>query len=348
MMSHPASPFVLHSVSILDPRWTAFVDAESAATPFHHPAWGRLVERCYGHRPFVFVELHADNSIRAGLPMAEVASWPRRRRWISLPFVDYCPPLGSFTDPAALPRELVTARERAGVAGIQMRAAFPGSAVHRESNWVRHVLPLGADTEAQFQGFHRMTRRNVRHAERSGLVIREEPEANALTETFYGLHVETRRRLGVPVQPRRFFRLLWEELIAADLGFVLIAYAGSKPVAGGVFLTLHGNIIYKFGASDAQAWSARPNNLLFWHAIRRGIETGATSLDFGRTDLVQDGLRSFKAGWGTREEPLVYSYLPERPRDSVRRVSSVLAPAIRRSPRWMTQLLGELLYRYAA
>jgi CelD/BcsL family acetyltransferase involved in cellulose biosynthesis len=287
--------------------------------------------------------------MRAGLPIAEVSSRIRGRRWISVPFADYCAPLGSFSATEILPQQLALARDTAGSSSLEVRAPLVGAGVHRQSHWLRHVLRLASDPDAQLLAFHRATRRNVRHAERSGLVIRERRDVGALTEIFYRLHLDTRRRLGVPVQPRRFFRLLWEELVATGLGFVLIAYAGAKPVAAAVFLSWNGNTIYKFSASDPAAWRARPNNLLLWHAIRQAIENGHRSLDFGRSDLDQEGLRAFKAGWGADEEPLVYSHVCEQaPGMAVRRVSGLLAPAIRRSPRWVPRLIGELLYRHAA
>jgi hypothetical protein len=130
---------------------------------------------------------------------------------------------------------------------------------------------------------------------------------------------------------------------------VPVVYAGSKPVAAAVFLAWNGNLIYKFGASDPAAWAARPNNLLFWEVIRSAVENGDRTLDFGRTDLDQEGLRTFKSGWGAAEEPLTYSYVSTgRPPSGPPRSPSVLSAAIRSSPSWFGRLLGELLYRIAA
>jgi hypothetical protein len=348
-MSSPAdSPLPLHSVAILDRRWLALVDSDPRATAFHHPAWARLVERCYGWSTFVLAEMTSDGTICAGVPVAEVSNWPRRRRWITLPYVDHCPPLGSFTSQHELPTSLARCRDRSGVSTFEVRTEIEGPGVHHRSLWVRHVLPLLDDPEEQFKAFHRMTRRNVRQSEGSGLVVRQEDQAEALVETFYGLHVGTRKRLGVPVQPKRFFRLLWEEFIAAGRGFVLVAYAGSRPAAAAVFLTWNGNLIYKFGASDPDAWHARPNNLLFWHAIRSAIENGDRELDFGRSEIHQDGLRTFKSGWGAREETLTYSYVSDRPPPGASRSPALVSATIRRSPSWVARGLGELLYRFAA
>jgi lipid II:glycine glycyltransferase (peptidoglycan interpeptide bridge formation enzyme) len=254
-----------------------------------------------------------------------------------------------FEDPDQAAWQLALARERAGMSSMEVRASLEGHLVHRTSNAVRHVLTLQADANTQFDRLNHETRRKVRQAQRSNLVVREGQDADALTKTFYELHLDTRRRLGSPVQPKRFFRVLWEEVIAQGLGFVLLAYAGSKPVAGRVCLTWNANVIGKFNASDRDAWHLRPNDLLLWHAIQHAIELGGRSFDFGRSDLDHTGLRRFKTGWGAREEPLVYSYLsPTPPGKATRDLSSRFAPFIRHSPRWVPRLLGELLYRYAA
>jgi hypothetical protein len=64
----------------------------------------------------------------------------------------------------------------------------------------------------------------------------------------------------VPVQPRRFFELLWRLVLEPGLGFLLLAHAGARPVAGAVFLRGSRCLTYKYGASDASAWPLRPNH----------------------------------------------------------------------------------------
>jgi hypothetical protein len=108
-------------------------------------------------------------------------------------------------------------------------------------------------------------------------------------------------------------------------------------------------MIYKYGASDPTAWEHRPNNLLFWQAIRWGCAHGMRLLDWGRTDFDNSGLREFKSGWGAREEPLAYSVVADRPPvPATGRIGRAMAPVIRRSPPWVCQALGEFLYRFAA
>ena len=106
-----------------------------------------------------------------------------------------------------------------------------------------------------------------------------------LFAAFTALHASTRRRLGVPVQPRRFLGAIGRALSDHGLGFVAVAWHQDRPVAAGVFLEVNGVTQYKFGASDSKAWNLRANNLLVWEAIKHAIEHGGRVFDFGRSDL---------------------------------------------------------------
>ena len=64
--------------------------------------------------------------------------------------------------------------------------------------------------------------------------------------------------------------------------------------------------VYKFGASDSNFQSMRPNDLLMWKAIEWYGKNGFQQLCFGRTDLSNEGLRRFKAKWGAEEKIVKY------------------------------------------
>ena len=82
--------------------------------------------------------------------------------------------------------------------------------------------------------------------------------------------------------------------------------------------------------------------------IRDSARRGAHTIDFGRSDLGDDGLRRFKAGWGAVESPLVSSRLGGQLVDEPGRGARLLSPVLRRSPVFVTQAVGTALYRYAA
>lgn len=337
------------AVELDDPRWLRFVQAFPDALPAHHPAWAKVLSDCYGFRPFTLLATRDGDRVEAGLPMLEVTGPLGGRRWISLPFTDYCPPLVEREAEVDLARRLDAARRRAGIPVVEVRGALAGQGVHCASDAVLHTLRLAHDPASVFRTFKRtQVQQRIAKAEREGVVIRR-GSSPADVRVFYHLHVQTRRRLGVPVQPRRFFDLLFEALIDRGLAFLLLAYAGATPVAGAVFLAWNRTISYKYSASDARFLRYRPNNLILWTAIRWGCENGYRLFDFGRTKLEDEGLRHFKSGWGTDEMPLTYCQLAERPwPNRVARGSRAARTVLRHSPLVVTRLVGELFYRYAA
>jgi CelD/BcsL family acetyltransferase involved in cellulose biosynthesis len=335
-------------LAIDDPRWEAFVLAHDEALAFHHPRWTQLLVDCYGFRPFVVAVLDRDGQLAAGLPLVEAQSL-RSRRWIGLPFTDACPPLlAPGVSPAGFAKTLDELRRSSGVSSLEVRSAIDGAGARERCDAVVHTTQLGDDPEALFKLFHKsQVQRNVRRAEREDVVVRIGDEERDLTNTFYGLHAQTRRRLGAPVQPRRFFVALWRRLLEPGLGRLLIASAGEQPIAAAVFVAGPRTLTYKFGASDSRFWGLRPNHLIFWSAIRWACESGFERLDFGRSDLEDQGLRDFKKGWAATEEPLVYTTFGAGSEGGVRSFGAARA-VLRRSPVWVCRAAGELLYRRAA
>jgi CelD/BcsL family acetyltransferase involved in cellulose biosynthesis len=338
----------LSLLALDDPRWIEFVASCAAATPFHHPAWAGLLADTYGFRPFVLAMAAGDGRPLAGAPFIEVRTVARRRRWISLPFTDRCPPL-SLDAPSEhrLLYLLSRARERLDAPPIEVRSSVVAPAWAASASAVLHVLELDQDLERLRRRFSRsQVIRNIKRAEREGVTVRAATSRDDL-DAFYALHLRTRRRQGVPVQPYRFFELLWRRMIRVGLGSILLASSGGAPLAGALFLHWNQATVYKFGASDPEGWPRRPNHALFWAAIQAAVARGDRWFDFGRTDLDNSGLRAFKSSWGAEELPLVYSSCAGEPRGAGLS-KRVLAATIQRGPPWLCRRIGESFYRYAA
>jgi lipid II:glycine glycyltransferase (peptidoglycan interpeptide bridge formation enzyme) len=232
---------------------------------------------------------------------------------------------------------------------IEVRARIPAveSDVVSYVRGVRHYLDLAPTAEQAFAKLSSHHRRAVRTAERSRVHI-EIGVSPELLATFAALHVSTRKRLGVPVQPQRFLRAIGRALADKEMGFIAVAWHGDRPVAAGVFLEAKGVTLYKFGASDARAWNLRANNLLIWEAIRHAIEHRATLFDFGRSDLGQEGLSSFKRNFGATEIPLVYTSIGLPQKESRFKPGRISGRIIQLSPPLVARAAGRMLYRYTA
>jgi CelD/BcsL family acetyltransferase involved in cellulose biosynthesis len=338
-------------LSLDDTRWLAFVSARIEATGFHHPAWAMLLAESYSLRGTALAVLDEAGSVVSGVPVLQAPrAFGRSRRWASLPFTDALVPLGDEHDTVALASALEAWRVAQGIERIELRAALPG-AHPAPSTAYSHILPLATDPAVVESQFAASVRRNIRGSERRGVtVVRVESELE-LTTTYFGLHSETRRRLGVMPQPKRFFRLLWERMLSRDLGFALLALHDARPIAGAVFLSWNDSVIFKYGASDNAYWNLRPNDALMAEAIRIGCLQGRGKFDFGRSDASAEGLRRFKRGWGAHELPLTYSVIGHSPQEigELReRLERLTGTIVKHSPAWVARAGGRLMYRYAA
>jgi lipid II:glycine glycyltransferase (peptidoglycan interpeptide bridge formation enzyme) len=193
----------------------------------------------------------------------------------------------------------------------------------------------------------------VRHAQRSGIVIR----AGSTFEdarAFYELHVHTRKyKYHLLPQPLQFFHHLVEIFAPSDRILVLIAELNGKPVAGLLLLQWDNKLYYKFNASSSR--HARPNELLIWHALLAGHERGLDRLDFGISDLDQPGLVAFKRKFATEErdvhflEANPYGYRNEQGEQAQRLLGQLTRlltlPSV---PDEVTTAAGDELYRFFA
>ena len=263
-------------LQLSDGTWLAFVAGCPDAVPYHHPAWASVVAEAYGFRAFAFTLRHSSGRVVAGLPVVEVKAPLRPRRWVSLPYTDSLHPLTN--DDAARARltaELDGRRREAGIVSAEVRAALEGPNVHALSEAFVHVLELDPDPDVVYRSFKRSQIQGaIEKGQREGTLVRLGTEPTDLTRVFYELHTLTRRRHGVPVQPRRFFELMWERIIEPGLGFVLVAEAEGRPAAAALFLAWNGTVIYKYSAALPELSRFRPTNVILWQAIRWACESG--------------------------------------------------------------------------
>src|SRR6516162_2503219 len=291
---------------LCDPDWDRLVLSHPDCTFFHSAAWARVLCKTYGHEP-VYLCCSQRGDPVALVPIMDVRSPLTGRRGVCLPFTDYCGPL-IFSDGGsalamhklsdlALERKWKYLEVRGG--RTFELAATPAVVFYG------HKLDLRGGAEELLTRFKSSARRAIRKGERSGLSIQVTRTREAILG-FYRLHVQTRRRHGLPPQPESFFLNIHDEVIKPGLGFVVLASSGPRVVASAVFFHFGKKAVYKFGASDEKLQEFRGNNLVMWEGIRFLAQHGAETLHFGRTSLKNDGLRRFKLTWGAEEEIIEY------------------------------------------
>ncbi|HEY5640201.1 MAG TPA: GNAT family N-acetyltransferase [Dehalococcoidia bacterium] len=301
-------------ISVVDPRtcpdWDAFVESHPDASVFHTSGWARVLLDTYKYRPLYHVRRDDSGAIRSGVALMQVDGRLTKRRLVSLPFSDLCPPLLEATRESA---GLVSAVKSAGleevVSHVELRgpAAIPLDAAgfRGDQAFYQHIVPIAASAEETAKGFHSSARRAIRKAEREGLSVREANSLDDMRE-FYRLTVLTRKKHGLLPQPWRFFANIHKHMVETGAGHLLLADFEGRPIAGDLLLRFRDQMVYKFNASDPRSLHLRPNNILLWQAIQLSASLGCRSLDLGRCDTENEGLRRFKLLWGSDEKMLRY------------------------------------------
>jgi hypothetical protein len=295
---------------IVDPLresdWDELISSHRGAGCFHTSAWARVLHHTYSHKPF-YLQFFCGRTLAAMLPLMELRSPFTGRRGVCLPFTDACEPLifnseviGSITE------HLVHFARESRWRYVEIRGGkFLRLAARPVVRFYGHTLDLRRDANELMARFASPVRRAIRKAERSGVRVLVIANRQAIRD-FYQLHVQTRRRHGLPPQPASFFYNIYEHVIRQGLGFIVLARYGCRTVAGAIFFRFGKCALYKYGASDKRFQEFRANNLVMWNGIQVLARAGAEKLDFGRTEYENDGLRRFKLSWNTEEETLDY------------------------------------------
>lgn len=301
-----SGPFVAVD-PLAEAGWDELLATHPECLFFHTASWARVLSSSYGYVP-LYLAAVKDGCLDGLIPFMEIRSPVTGIRGVSLPFTDVCDlilPRGTGYE-QALGSATKLARSR-GWATFELRGRVAGmETVPASAEYYLHDLDLSEGEESVLSRIRDNVRRNIRKAEREGVIIENEESAAALRR-YYRLHCLTRREHGIPPQPFRFFERLGEHVLAKGNGTLLMARKGKKYIAGAVFLHHRGRAVFKFGASDRRHQHLRANNLVMWEAIRSYIGRRFRSLSFGRTDLDHDGLRQFKVSWGCSERVLRYS-----------------------------------------
>lgn len=342
---------VLTRDPLADSDWDDRLKRCSNASFYHSAAWARVLHETYGFRPF-YLTLGHSGACRAVLPVMEVRSGWTGTRGVSLPFTDDCEPC--CEDPSAFQRLFRHAqrlgRER-GWRYLECRGTeklLPDTLP--SLRYYGHRVDLSGNEDTLFRRFDGAVRRAIRKAERSGLRVELSDSPQAVRD-FYRLFCVTRKRHGLPPQPREFYDNIRKHVLLRGLGTILLVRHGQTAVAGVLFLHGPGTVIMKFAASDLSFQHLRINNLALWQAMKHYQRLGYTSLDFGRTSITNGGLRNFKRRWGAAEHPINYHRFDIRKSTFVSSEDATNSSTLvlfQHLPVAVSQLAGRILYRHMA
>ena len=337
-----------------DPRWSEFLDRDPNASIFHSAGWLKALRKTYGYEPVVYTTSSPGQVLRGGLLFCHIDSWLTGERMVSLPFSDHCEPLiNSLEEWNFIIASLQSAATERNWKYIEIRplnsdllheGATTGFRLAKQ--YYIHRLDLRPDLAQIRRGFDKDSiLRRVRRAERVGL--REKcGRSEDLLRDFYDLLILTRIRHSLPPQPYAWFANLVDCL--DDRLEIRLAYKEETPIAAILNLRFKDTIYYKYGCLDSRHKSFGGIPFLFWRAIEEAKASGATEFDFGRSDLDNPGLITFKSHLGAAPKSLDYwrfsgsvnsKPIEERGAGIVRRIVPFM-------PKWLVTVAGKSIYRH--
>jgi hypothetical protein len=336
---------------LVDRRWDELVARHPRASVFHERGWLEGLARTYGYEPCVLTTAGAGKTLEDGIVLCRISSWVTGTRMVSLPFSDHCEPL--LGDIGELPNFINWLRAGSAMRPfdyVELRPlSVPDGAncgLQPSCSYWYHELDLTQPLEQIFQRMHDNSfKRKIRRAECERLSY-ESGRSKELLGEFYRLLRITRQRHQLPPQPRAWFRNLLESM--GERCQIRLTRKNGVAVAALLTLEHRSCVVYKYGCSDEKFHSLGGVPFLFWRLIEESKAAGSEKLDFGRTELKNEGLRIFKDRLGTSRKLLTYCRYSNKP---VRGGASLFeSPRLRQLishlPKTISSAAGRLLYRH--
>jgi len=247
-----------------------------------------------------------ENRIKAGLPVFVVNSWLTGTRLVSVPFATLSDPLISskeefeilFSEVLRLSDHLKIPRTHIKTLHASKFIEEPRMAIDRF--YVSHYFSLNGTPHKLLERFHlTAVRQPIQKLRTTGLKFQTGLDEEDL-KAFYLLYDKTRRRLGLPTQPYRFFTALWDTFMPVGRLSLCLAKLEGRLLAGHIYFKFNGRYSMEFEGWDRDFRHLTPNHFLIWEAIKIACLEGYKVFDFGRTSPNEHGLMKFKERWGTK------------------------------------------------
>ncbi|MEZ5096103.1 MAG: peptidoglycan bridge formation glycyltransferase FemA/FemB family protein [Nocardioides sp.] len=162
--------------------------------------------------------------------------------------------------------------------------------------------------EQVLAGMNQLWRRNIRKAEKSGVVVTRAAADTVAADlaAFHALYVHTAERDHFTPRPAAYFQTMQAALSADDperFALYLARHEGDL-VAATIGIRVGRHAWYSYGASSTEKRDVRGSNAVQWAMIRDALAAGAATYDLrGITDTLDAddphvGLIQFKVGTG--------------------------------------------------
>lgn len=291
-------------------KWDQYIMDRPDGTFGHLHAWGNVYD-LYGNRSFPLMAIDTNDNVRGVLRLFQRKDLMGRKFLISNPFLSYG---GICADNDEIKKALFEkAREIAVAENVeyieirQLSSMFDG--LPTKKDFVTMILSLERGDEFIWKKLlHASVRNKIRQAGKKGLTV---DHGLHYFDDFYRVLATNHRDFGTPLHNKAFFRKILDEFRQSS--GIFVAKHEDKVIAGMLYIH-YKHVFSEPWASSLRKYNRlRPNNILYWEAIKHACKNGLRHFDFGRS-TIDCGTYNFKKQWGAEPVQLNYQYILNRAR----------------------------------
>lgn len=288
--------------------WDDFVRGRPDGSFFHLSAWARLISKSFRHTSH-YVLAEQDGAVVGVLPLVHVKTLLFGDVLVSTPYCVYGGAVAATPEGgAALEAHALQLQARLRTPCLEYRRlgmADPGW-VERAALYYTFRKPIAAMTGDEAEDLAANIPRKQRAEVRKGVKRGLETHTDRDVDTFFRVYAQSRRDLGSPVFPKRYFRLLLDAF-PEEADITTVRHDG-RAVASVVTFHFGREVLPYYGGGTPEARGLAAADVMYWEVMRRAAQhRGATIFDFGRSK-VDTGAFAFKKNWGFEPEQLHYCY----------------------------------------
>ncbi|HAU30914.1 MAG TPA: GNAT family N-acetyltransferase [Desulfotomaculum sp.] len=292
-------------------KWKKLLDTYDKATIYHTPEWKKTLEGTFGYKAHYFFAIDECGELVGLLPLFYVRSQITGSRICSVPFAHNCGPIGDEATVSFLAGKAIDLYKDLNADYFEVKDKVGFDNFEYQNAFSTYILELSPDLGIMWKKLDSGSARwGVKKSHKEGVSVSKTQSIEDLKE-FYELNCITKKKIGVPCHPWKFFKNLFKFL--DSYVSLYVARYNDKIIAGGIMEYFKKTVLYGYGAADPKYLKMQPYNAFIWKSIEDACLNGYKYYDFGRTSYDNVGLINFKKRWGTAEKKLYYSYYPKNP-----------------------------------
>ncbi|WP_406656881.1 GNAT family N-acetyltransferase [Methanolobus sp. ZRKC2] len=290
--------------------WHKFLHVCNDATIYHTPEWKKFLEKTFNYESkYLFAKDECGNIVGL-LALFYVRSKFVGNKLCTMPFSHSSSYIGSENTKKLLLDEGIKLCHKLNAGYFEIRDKVNHEKFQFQNSFCIHTIELSSNTNEIWRKISRGARNSTKKPIKHGVDVYSTRKVEDLKD-FYELNRITKKKIGVPCHPWKFFKNMFE-LLSEYVNLYIVKYK-NKTIAGGVFEYFKDTVTFGYAAHNPSYLKLRPNNLLVWKSIEDACVNNFKNYSFGRTSYDNKGLMAFKERWGAVETELYYSYYPKIP-----------------------------------